>query len=105
VHGARPKLLALLEDQSIGVLVVTHTDRLTRVGFRSLETLLKTQHRAIEVVNQAENGTADLLTDLTAHIYSFCARRYGPRRAKRTTAKMGRELAARDVQGDSDATD
>ena len=39
-----------------------------------LETLLKTQGRSLEVVNQAENSTEDLLADLTAIIFSFCAR-------------------------------
>jgi putative resolvase len=50
-----------------------------------LDTLLKIQGRAIEVVNQAENGTDDLLADLRAIISSFCARLYGQRQAKRKT--------------------
>src|SRR5262249_7856342 len=36
VNDARPKLLALLEDQGIGLIVVEHKDRLTRFGFRYL---------------------------------------------------------------------
>jgi putative resolvase len=103
VNDARPKLLALLEDQSIGVIVVEHKDRLTRFGFRYLDTLLKTQGRAIEVVNQAENGTEDLLADLTAIVYSFCARLYGQRRAKRKTEALVRELEAKG-EGEADAT-
>jgi predicted site-specific integrase-resolvase len=96
ITDSRPKLLALLEDQSMGLIVVEHTDRLTRFGFRYLDTLLKTQGRAIEVVNQdqAENGTEDLLADLTAIISSCCARLYGQQRAKRTTEAIVRELAA-----------
>ena len=100
VNDARPKLLALLEDQGIGLIVVEHKDRLTRVGLRYLETLLKTQGRAIDVVHQADNGTEDLLADLRAIVSSFCARLYGPRRAKRMTEVMVRELEA---QGDGDA--
>jgi putative resolvase len=103
VNDARPKLLALLEDQSIGVIVVEHKDRLTRFGFRYLDTLLKTQGRAIEVVNQAENGTEDILADLTASVYSFCARLYGQRRAKRKTEALVRELEAKG-EGEADAT-
>src|SRR5262245_34086823 len=57
VNDARPKLLALLADQGIGLIVVEHKDRLTRFGFRYLDTLLANQGRAIEVVNQAEDGT------------------------------------------------
>jgi predicted site-specific integrase-resolvase len=34
INDARPKLLALLADQGIGVIVVEHKDRLTRFGFR-----------------------------------------------------------------------
>ena len=73
INDARPKLLALLADQSVGLIVVEHQDRLTRVGFRYLDTLLTAQGRAIEVVNQAENGTEDSLADLTAIVSSFCA--------------------------------
>jgi putative resolvase len=93
VTDSRPKLLALLEDQSISRIVVEHKDRLTRFGFRYLETLLDGQGRTIEVVNQAENSTEDLLADLTSIIYSFCARLYGQRRAKRKTEKLVQELS------------
>ncbi len=94
ITDSRPKLLSLLEDQSLTLIVVEHKDRLTRFGFRYLETLLRGQGRSIEVVNQAENGTEDLLADLTSIIYSFCARLYGQRRAKRKTEKIVQELEA-----------
>src|SRR5258708_30500458 len=109
VNDGRPKLLALLEDQGIGLIledqgigliVVEHKDRLTRFGLRYLDILLKTQGRAIEVVNQVENGTEDLLADLTAIVSSFCARLYGQRRAKRKTEAIVRELEARDAKGE-----
>ena len=35
----RPKWLGLLKDQQITRIVVEHKDRLTRFGFRYLETL------------------------------------------------------------------
>lgn len=94
INDSRPKFLALLADQSVGSIVVEHKDRATRFGFRYIETLLHTQGRTLEVVNQAENGTEDLLADLTAIISSFCARLYGQRRAKRKTAKIVQELEA-----------
>jgi predicted site-specific integrase-resolvase len=97
VNDSRPKLLALLEDQSLTLIVVEHQDRLTRFGFRYLETLLRGQGRAIEVVNLAEDGTEDLLADLTSIIYSFCARLYGQRRAKRKTETIVKELEATDA--------
>ena len=104
INDGRPKLLALLEDQSVSLIVVEHKDRLTRFGFRYLDTLLRAQGRAIEVVNQAENGTEDLLADLTAIVYSFCARLYGQRQAKRKAEVIVRELEAREAKGDEDAT-
>ena len=88
VNDSRPKFLALLENQSIQMIVVEHKDRGTRFGFRYIETLLRCQGQSIEVVNQAENGMEDLLADLTSIIYSFCARLYGQRRAKRKTERI-----------------
>ena len=92
VNDNRPKFLALLADPSIGPIVIEHKDRGTRFGFRYIETLLNTYGRKIEVVNQAENNTEDLLADLTSIVYSFCARLYGQRRAKRKTEKIVQEL-------------
>ena len=76
-------------------------DRGTCFGFRYIETLLQTTGRGIEVVNQAENANEDLLGDLQSIIYSFCARLYGQRRAKRKTEKIVEEL---NENGDEDAT-
>jgi predicted site-specific integrase-resolvase len=94
INESRPKFLALLADQDIGTIVVEHKDRATRFGFRYIETLLKTNGRTLEVVNQAENSSEDLLADLTAIIYAFCARLYGQRHAKRKTEKIVQELEA-----------
>lgn len=99
VNDSRPKLLALLEDLSISLIVVEHKDRLTRFGFRYLDTLLKSQGRSIEVVNQAENDQEDLMADLIAILYSFTARLYGQRRAKRKTETVIRTLEADDATG------
>ncbi|HEY6406803.1 MAG TPA: IS607 family transposase, partial [Ktedonobacteraceae bacterium] len=73
-------------------IVVEHKDRLTRFGFRYLETLLDIQGRTIEVVNVAENDKEDLIADLVAIVYSFTARLYGQRRAKRKTERIVQEL-------------
>lgn len=43
LNDSRPKLLSLLKDTSITHIVVEHKDRLTRFGFRYLETLLEAQ--------------------------------------------------------------
>ena len=92
VNDSRPKLLSLLKDTSVTLLVVEHRDRLTRFGFHYLETLLETQGRKIEVVNVAENDKEDLIADLVAIVYSFTARLYGQRRAKRKTEHLVQEL-------------
>lgn len=99
VNDNRPKFLALLADPNVGRIVIEHKDRGTRFGFHYIETLLKTYGREIEVVNQADNGTEDLVSDLTSIIYSFCARLYGQRRAKRTTERIVQELEAKDAPG------
>ena len=61
------------------------------------------QGRAIEVVNQAENGTEGLLADLTAIVYSFYALLYGQRRAKRKMEAIVLELEAEEAKGARDA--
>jgi predicted site-specific integrase-resolvase len=99
VNDNRPQFLALLADPSIGRIVIEHKDRGTRFGFRYIETLLNTYGREIEVVNQAENSTEDLLADLTSIVYSFCARLYGQRRAKRKTEHIVQELEDKDATG------
>jgi Predicted site-specific integrase-resolvase len=64
VNDRRPRLLRWLADSSIKVIVVEHQDRATGFGFDSLDTLLAAQGRAIEVVNLAEDGHEDLVSDL-----------------------------------------
>jgi predicted site-specific integrase-resolvase len=96
VNDSRPKLLSLLKDTSITRVVVEHRDRLTRFGFHYIDALFSVQDRVIEVVNPAENDKEELLTDLTSIIYSFCARLYGQRRAKRKTEKVVQELEAKE---------
>ncbi len=96
VNDNRAKFLALLEDQRIHTIVVEHKDRATRFGFRYLDTLLKGQGRTLEVVNLEENNREDLLTDLVSIIYSFAARLYGQRRAKRKTEAIVKQLQEAD---------
>lgn len=99
VNDNRQKLTDLLNDETITLIVVEHKDRLTRFGFNYIETLLGKQGRKIEVINMAENGKEDLMQDLISIIYSFSARMYGLRRAKRKTEKIIQEL-----QDEQDAT-
>ncbi len=84
----------MLKDPAITHIVVEHKDRLTRFGFRYLETLLELAGRHIEVVNLAENDREDLLADLVSIMYSFAARLYGQRRAKRKAEAIVKQLEA-----------
>jgi putative resolvase len=94
INDSRPKLLNLLKDTTITRVVVEHRDRLTHFGFHYIDALFSVQGRVIEVVNPAQNDTEELLGDLTSIIYSFCARLYGQRRAKRKTERLVQELQA-----------
>jgi putative resolvase len=94
VNDSRPKLLGLLEDVNTTVIVVEHKDRLSRFGVHYIETLLRVQGRRLEIVNESEDDKEDLLADLTAILYSFCARMYGLRRAKGKTEKIVQQLEA-----------
>lgn len=86
------KLLAILADPTVKIIVVEHKDRLTRFGFKYIETLLAMQGRSIEVVNITENPIEDLIADMVSILYSFSARLYGQRRAKRKTEHIVKEL-------------
>ena len=100
LNDRRPKLEKVLADTSITVIVIEHRDRLTRFGYHYIETLLSAQGRRIEVVNLADNSKDELMEDLVSIVYSFSARMYGQRRAKRawkaTAEKIVEELRAQD---------
>lgn len=86
----------VLADPAVKVIVVEHKDRATRFGFRYLEAVLAAQGRRIEAVNLAGNNKEDLIGDLVAIVYSFSARLYGQRRAKRKTEAIRALLESED---------
>jgi predicted site-specific integrase-resolvase len=88
VNDNRKKLLKLLQKNDYGILLVEHKDRLTRFGFSYIETLLEDKGIKVEVINEAEDETSDLIQDLISIIYSFSARMYGLRRSKRKTEEI-----------------
>ena len=85
LNGKRPKLLKLLEDQTIDLIIVEHRDRFTRFGFEYIEAAMKAQGRKILVMDCRELED-DLVRDMTEVLTSFCARLYGRRAAKRKAA-------------------
>jgi predicted site-specific integrase-resolvase len=92
LNDSRPKLIQLLSDNDIDIILVEHKDRLTRFGFKYIETLLELNDRKIEVINNIDDDKDDLIQDFISIITSFCARIYGQRRCKRKTEKIIKEL-------------
>ncbi len=92
LNDNRPKLIDLLKDKNIDIIIVEHTDRLTRFGFNYIKTLLENEGRQIEVINPPSNDREDLIQDFVSIITSFCARIYGQKRNKRNTEKMINDL-------------
>jgi len=83
MNDTRIQLNKLLKRDDWNILVVENKDRLTRFGFNYIQTLLETQGKKIEVVNITDDDKQDLMSDLISIIYSFSARLYGKRKAKR----------------------
>jgi len=92
VNDARPKLINLLNKQDYSILLVEHKDRLTRFGFNYIRLLCEKQGKLIEIVNGAEDEKEDIVQDFVVVIYSFSAKLYGLRRAKRKTEKIIKEI-------------
>jgi predicted site-specific integrase-resolvase len=89
LNDKRPKLIKLLQDASIGKIVVEHSDRQTRFGFNYIDTLYKGK---IVVINQADGDKDDLMRDFVSLVTSFVARLYGLRISKRKTERLIKEL-------------
>ena len=96
INDKRPKLEKLLTENNYSKIIIEHKDRLTRVGFNYIETLLKNRGKEIEVVNLSTNDESNLMEDLISIIYSFSARMYGLRRSTRKTEKIIEVLNQKD---------
>jgi predicted site-specific integrase-resolvase len=83
MNDTRSQLTKILDRDDWNILVVEHKDRLTRFGFNYIQTLLKKSGKTIEVVNLTDTDNHDIMSDLISIIYSFSARIYGKRKAKR----------------------
>ena len=83
MNDSRKILEKILQRDDWDILLIENKDRLTRFGFNYIETLLNKNNKKIEVVNFTDNDKQDLMTDLISIIYSFSARLYGKRKAKR----------------------
>lgn len=72
------KLIALAQEGKITDIAITTQDRLTRFGYKYLETLFTQNNVKIHILNQTENTTPEqeLLDDFMALIASFSGRFY-----------------------------
>lgn len=85
MNDNRKLLTKLLESGDFTKIIVEHKDRLTRTGFNYLKILLEKENKTIEIVNNAEDNTEEIIQDFVSIITSYCAKIYGKRRAKRKT--------------------
>jgi putative resolvase len=92
VNDSRPKLMKLLNQNDYKILLVEHKDRLTRFGFNYIKEWLESTGRKIEIVDETSDDRADLIQDLISIVYSFSARLYGLRRAKKKTEEIMRVI-------------
>jgi len=87
LNDERPKLKKLLADARIGVLVVEHKDRLTRIGYGYIATLLEHEGRRVDATYPSDTGE-NLVDDVAAAITSLAAHIYGRRNTKRRAAQI-----------------
>jgi putative resolvase len=86
LNDKRKGLLKLLKDASLGkfdVVVVNYNDRLARFGLQIIKESLKSWNVRLEVLQPKIVDTsphAELITDLTAILYSFMGKLYRMRR-------------------------
>lgn len=92
INDNRKKLQRLLNNDKATKIVVEHKDRLTRFGFRYLDTMFSRLGCEIIVINTSDDDKEDLMQDLVSIITSFTARYYGLRRGKRKTEQIIKEL-------------
>ena len=92
LNDDRKKLNKILNRTDYSKIIVEHKDRLTRFGFNYIELFLNNSGREIEVVNKKDNHKYDLMEDFISILYSFSARMYGTRRAKKQTEIIVKEL-------------
>jgi putative resolvase len=96
INDKRPKLEKLLKEQNFTKLIIEHKDRLTRLGFNYIETLLHKNNIVIEIVNNVDTDEEDIIQDFVSIITSFTARIYGKRRSKRKTEQIIKDLKEND---------
>ena len=89
------KLLALVEEQTIDVVLIEYPDRLVRFGFRYLEQAFSWKNVRLEVLDppKQQEPTEELVQDLLTIVTVFAGRLYG-HRAKHVREQVKTALKA-----------
>lgn len=77
----RKILTNILKNKNIGIIIVEHRERLSRINFKLIEAALNADGREIIVVDDNEVKD-DIVRDIIEVMTSFCAKLYGRRSAK-----------------------
>lgn len=80
------KMLDLILAGKVKRVVITHRDRLSRVGFELFEYLFKNYHTEIEIISDEMNPKTDeqeLFEEIISLLHCFSMREYPHRRAER----------------------
>lgn len=84
IVDTRPKLNELLRDRNCKHIVVERASNVARFGFEYIQTLLETDQREIEVMNNVDENHEALTKDFVKVIYNICKTIGGKRIPKKT---------------------
>ena len=84
IVDTRPKLTELLRDRNCKHIVVERASNVARFGFEYIQTLLETDQREIEVMNNVDENHEALTKDFVKVIYNICKTIGGKRIPKKT---------------------
>ena len=84
IIDSRPKLIDILRDRNCKHIVVERKSNVSRFGFDYIETLLETDQREIEAVNEIDEDKEALVKDFVKVIFSICKALDGKRLPKKT---------------------
>jgi len=94
------RLLAVILDEEVGRLVITHKDRLLRFGAELVFAICEAKGVEVVILNQGEDTTfeEDLAKDVLEIITVFSARLYGARSHKNAKLLAGVAQAVKDAE-------
>ena len=80
LNDNRAKLNRIFKRKDFNILLVEHKDRLTRFGFNYIKSLLNNQNINVEVVNNIDDKSQEIMDDFISIVTSFCHKIYGRKR-------------------------